>query len=336
MPSLVRRAAALALTGLVIYGVAPAIGEVLGAWPKVADLKPYWLVGMVVAEVLSCLCLWELQALSIGTRDHLAVATSQLAGGALGRVIPGGAATAAAAQYNMLNAADVPRASIATGLAAGTVLQIAGLCVLPMLALPAIVFGLRVPHTLLETAILGLVLFTLMFALGVGVARSDQALRWVGRAAVKVSRKLPGDRGLSPTLPDRLVVQRDEVFERLGDRLLRACAAAVGRWMFDLLALMTAITAVGAHPRFSLVLLSYVAAQLLAQIPLTPGGLGVVEAGLTATLALAGVKGGDAAVATLAYRLVSYWLMLPAGLIAWLVYRRRLAAGGDDRAAATS
>ncbi|MES1193619.1 MAG: flippase-like domain-containing protein, partial [Solirubrobacterales bacterium] len=89
--------------------------------------------------------------------------------------------------------------------------------------------------------------------------------------------------------------------------------------------LVTAITAVGASPRFSLVLLAYVAAQLLAQIPLTPGGIGVVEAGLTATLALAGVNGGDAAVATLAYRLVSYWLMLPAGLIAWIIHRRRLA-----------
>jgi uncharacterized protein (TIRG00374 family) len=325
MPSLVRRGIALALTGLVIYGVAPAIGEVLGAWPKVANLKPYWLVGMVLAEALSCLCLWELQALSIGTRDHETVATSQLAGGALGRVIPGGAATAAAAQYNMLNAADVPRGAIATGLAAGTVLQVAGLCVMPVLALPAIVFGLNVPHTLLETAILGLVIFVLMFALGVGVARSERSLRWVGRAVVRVSRKLPGDRAVSEALPDRLVVQRDEVFERLGDRLLRACAAAVGRWLFDLLALMTAITAVGAHAHFSLVLLAYVTAQLLAQIPLTPGGLGVVEAGLTATLALAGVQGGDAAVATLAYRLVSYWLMLPAGLIAWLVHRRRLA-----------
>ncbi|MDX6702902.1 MAG: putative heme transporter, partial [Baekduia sp.] len=122
-----------------------------------------------------------------------------------------------------------------------------------------------------------------------------------------------------------LVQQRDAVVERLGDRLLYAAGAAVGRWLFDLLALVTAVTAVGAHPRFSLVLLAYVAAQLLAQIPLTPGGIGVVEAGLTATLVLAGVGGGDAAVATLAYRLVSYWLMLPAGLVAWLLHRRRRA-----------
>jgi uncharacterized protein (TIRG00374 family) len=325
MPSLVRRAAALAITALVLYGVAPAVAEVLGAWPKVADLKPWWLAGMLLAEAASCWCLWELQALSIGTRDTVAVATSQLAGGALGRVIPGGAATAAAAQYNMLNAADVPRGAIATGLAAGTVLQIAGLCVLPVLTLPAIVFGLGVPTTLLEAAILGLGLFVLMLGVGLGVARSDKSLRRVGRVAIWVSCRLPGDRALEPSFPDRLVVQRDEVAERLGDRLLYACGAAVGRWLLDLLALVMAIRAVGADPRLSLVLLAYVAAQLLAQIPITPGGIGVVEAGLTATLALAGVHGGDAAVATLAYRLVSYWLMLPAGLVAWLVHRRRLA-----------
>jgi uncharacterized protein (TIRG00374 family) len=326
MPSLLaRRAAALALTALVLYGVAPAIGEVLGAWPKVANLKPWWLAGMVICEALSCWCLWELQALSIGTRDMVGVATSQLAGGALGRVIPGGAATAAATQYNMLNTADVPRASVATGLAAATVLQIAGLCVLPVLALPAVIFGLGLPQTLLETAVLGLGLFATMLALGLGVARRDSALCWVGRMAVRVSRRLPGDRALDPSFPQRLIVQRDEVTERLGDRLLSACLAAVGRWAFDLLALVTAITAVGAHPPFSLVLLAYVAAQLLAQIPITPGGIGVVEAGLTATLALAGVHGGDAAVATLAYRLVSYWLMLPAGLVGWLVHRRRIA-----------
>jgi uncharacterized membrane protein YbhN (UPF0104 family) len=225
----------------------------------------------------------------------------------------------------MLNAADVPRGAIATGLAAATVLQIAALCVLPVLALPAVIFWIKTPETLLETAILALALFVAMLALGLGAARSEKTLRAVGRFAVRVSARLPGDRALAPEFPERLVVQRDEVFERLGDRLLWACAAAVGRWLFDLLALEMAIQAVGAHPRYSLVLLAYVAAQLLAQIPITPGGLGVVEAGLTATLALAGVRGGDAAVAVLAYRLVSYWLMLPAGLVAWIVHRRRLA-----------
>ena len=54
---------------------------------------------------------------------------------------------------------------------------------------------------------------------------------------------------------------------------------------------------------------------MLAQIPVTPGGLGFVEAGLTAMLALAGVSAGDAVLATFAYRLFSYWLPLPLGLL---------------------
>jgi uncharacterized membrane protein YbhN (UPF0104 family) len=53
----------------------------------------------------------------------------------------------------------------------------------------------------------------------------------------------------------------------------------------------------------------------------------VVEAGMTGALALIGVPAGAAAVATLAYRLVSYWLPLPVGGIAYLVHRRRVRAG---------
>lgn len=330
MPALLRRVAALTLCGLVLYGVTPALAEVLGAWPKVRDIQPWWLAAMLLAQAASCACLWHLQALSVGTRDYAAIATSQLAGGALGRVIPGGAATAAAAQYGMLVSAAVPRGSIATGLAAATVLQVAGLCVLPVLALPAIVLGLNVPRTLLEVGLLGLGLFVAMLALDAGVARSERALRWCATAAREVSCRLPGVGSLSEDLPDRVVAHRDEVRRRLGDRLPTAAGAAVGRWLFDLLTLVAAVVAVGGEPSLWLLLLAYVAAQLLAQIPVTPGGIGVVEAGLAATLVLAGVGGGDAAVATLAYRLASYWLMLPAGLIAWVVHRRRLARAGVD------
>ena len=65
---------------------------------------------------------------------------------------------------------------------------------------------------------------------------------------------------------------------------------AAGRWILDFLCLYAALLAVGARPPLSVALLAYSAAQLLGQIPLTPGGLGVVEAGLTGTLALAGSR----------------------------------------------
>jgi len=51
-----------------------------------------------------------------------------------------------------------------------------------------------------------------------------------------------------------------------------------------------------------------------------------VEAGLTGVLALAGVSAGDAVLATLSYRLVSFWLPLPSGLLSYAVFRRRYRA----------
>jgi hypothetical protein len=325
-----RRAAALGLTALVLYGAAPALVAVLGAWPRVAELQPWWLAAMIATQVGALLCLWELQALTIGTDDRAAVATSQLAGGALGRVIPGGAATAAAAQYGMLASAGVPRPAVVTGLAAATMLQVAGLCVLPVLTLPALALGLGVPNTLLGTAALGLGIFVVMMALGWVAARSDAALLWVGRAIVTVGARLPGVPHPPDDLPRRLLRHRNELRGRLGERLPLAAGATVGRWLLDLLTLVAAVLAVGADASLSLVLLAYVGAQLLAQIPVTPGGIGVVEAGLAATLALAGLTAGQAALATLAYRLASYWLMLPAGLAAWVVHRRRMAVNGSS------
>ena len=77
-------------------------------------------------------------------------------------------------------------------------------------------------------------------------------------------------------------------------------------------------------------LLAFCGAQVLAQIPVTPGGLGFVEAGLSAMLVLAGVKAGDALLATFAYRLFSYWLPLPVGLIGFAAAPRE---GGAAEAA---
>lgn len=324
MKLLLRRAAVLALTALVLYGVAPAVVSVLGAWPRVRDLHWWWLLAMLAAQVGSLACLWHLQALAIGTHDHRTIATSQLAGGALGRVIPGGAATAAAAQFGMLAGAGIPRTAIATGLAVATALQVAALCLLPLLALPAVIFGLGVPGTLLETAALGLGLFAVMMVVGFVLARSESILRWVGRTAVTIGHRLPGRAHPGDDLPDRLLAHRNEVLARLGSRLPSAAGASIGRWLLDLLTLVAAVVALESGASLWLVLLAYVGAQLLGQIPVTPGGIGVVEAALTATLTLAGLTAGEAAIATLAYRLASYWLMIPAGLVAWVVHRRHL------------
>ncbi len=88
-----------------------------------------------------------------------------------------------------------------------------------------------------------------------------------------------------------------------------------GRLGFDVCCLLAALRASGTQPRPSLVLLAYAAANVIALVPIIPGGLGLVEAslgGLGGLLILAGVHGSDAFLPTLAYRLASYWLPLSA------------------------
>jgi uncharacterized protein (TIRG00374 family) len=326
---LLRRGAGLALTALVLYGAFPALVEVFDAWPQAKRIEPWWYAAMIALQAGSLWCLWRLQQLCMDAPRLGPVARSQLASGALGRVVPGGAAAAAAAQFAMLRRAGVPSAAIGTGLAVGTVLQIAALCALPLLTLPAIVIGLRVPDGLLPALLIGAGAFAAMFVLAAWVLRSDAALRGLARVIEWVSRRIRrGNLAARGRLAVRLLEQRDAVVRRLGAKWYRALAEAVGRWLLDFLCLLAALAAIGADVRISLVLLAYVGAQILAQIPVTPGGLGLVEAGLTASLAVAGASAGEAAVATLAYRLVSYWLLLPTGLVAWVIDRRRTSSAG--------
>jgi uncharacterized protein (TIRG00374 family) len=156
----------------------------------------------------------------------------------------------------------------------------------------------------------------------------DAPLRWIGRTIQRVRNRLRRHSEPLKGLPKRLLHERDRILETFGPKWKRALAATIGRWFFDYATLLAALAAVGSRPRPALVLLAFCGAQILAQIPATPGGLGFVEAGLTAMLKLAGVPAGAAVLATFAYRLFSYWLPLPLGAIGFVAHRRRYQAPG--------
>jgi len=322
-----RRALGLLVCGLVLYGVAPAVLEVLDAWPQVIGLELYWFAAMIAAQVLSWAGMWLLQRLAVDARSWWPVVTSQLASGALGRVVPGGAAAAGALQYRMLVQAGIPSSLSGIGIGVASIVLLATLAALPVLAIPAVLLGVAVPERLWQAGLVGIVVFLALLAIGATLLASDRAVAWIGRTWIRIGSRLRPRKPPPADLPERWRDQRDLVRSALGRRWWEAVTGAAGRWLFDWLTLVTALAAVGQHPRPTLILLSFCAAQLLAQVPITPGGLGVVEAGLTGTLVLIGVPAGAAAVATLAYRLVSYWLALPAGGVAYLVHRRHIRRG---------
>jgi uncharacterized protein (TIRG00374 family) len=326
---LVVRGLFLLLTAVSLYLLFPSLVEVFTSWRDLRTLDVLWVAIALGFEAASFLAVWELQRIVLRTPSWFAVGTSQLTGNAFGRIVPGGMATAGALQYRMLVQASIPGSTAAAGLTATSVIAFATMLALPVLALPAVLGGVRAPEGLLQSAYLGAAVFVLMAGAGAAVLLSDRPLALIARLVGWIQARL-GRASRAQGLREKLLRERDAIRVAVGPHWRMALVAAVGRWAFDYLALLATLRAVGAEPDPSLVLLAYVAAQLLGTIPLTPGGLGFVEAGLTGLLRAAGVDAGDAIVATLAYRLVSFWLPLPFGLASWWLFRRRYGRVPDE------
>jgi uncharacterized protein (TIRG00374 family) len=325
LKTVARSAVWLTITGVSLYLVAPTLIQSLGQWRELSKLQPAWALATLPLQAASVVCLWWLQRIALHRCPWFPVATSQLAGNGMAKIAPGGGAVGAALQYRMLVSAGIPRPPAVAGLTAANLLTLGVVLALPVLALPALVRG-AVDRSLLEAAAGGFAIFAVLLVAGWLALAYDGPLRWVGRVAQRVRNRL---RRRSPPLhelPDRLLHERDRIVGTVGTRWKAALTAAVGRWGFDYATLLAALAAVGSRPRPGLVLLAYCTAQLLAQLPLTPGGLGFVEAGLTATLALAGVAAADAVLATFTYRLLTYWLPMPLGLAGVLLHRHRYPA----------
>ena len=304
----------------------PSVVEVLGSWRDITRFSPGALAGMAGLQVAALACLWALQRVALRAPRWRPVITSQLAGNALAKVAPGGGALGSALQYRMLVQAGLPPAATVSALTVVNLLVFAVVLALPVLAIPALLRG-SVNRTLLETAVAGLVIFVVASALGALLLSTDRPLGGVGARLQALRNRRRSQAGPLHRRPARVVRARARILGTLGPRWKRALLATVGRWTFDYLTLLAALAAIGSHPRAGLVLLAFCGAQVLAQIPVTPGGLGFVEAGLTAMLALAGVAAGDAGLATFAYPRVSYWVPLPLGLAAFALHRSAAAGG---------
>jgi uncharacterized protein (TIRG00374 family) len=103
-----------------------------------------------------------------------------------------------------------------------------------------------------------------------------------------------------------------------------ASAWAAGNWVADLVCLIAACQAVGVHASAfaASILAAYVAGMTAAGVTFLPGGAGVVEVAMIATLRGAGLLFSMAAAAVLLYRAISCALVVMIGLTAWLVTAR--------------
>jgi putative heme transporter len=299
-------------------------------------LRWAWVVLGLVAEAGSFLAFALLQRLMLRAgKVNLAIgpmAAITLAANAITNSIPAGSAIAPVYSFRQYRLRGADQALAGWSVVAAFVAESVTL---------AVVAAVGVSIAGAEGASLDLVGVTvtvLILAIAMGVVFvQKRALVWTVSAALRLFQRLTGwPRGELAQHIDRIILRLTVVRLSVG-QMAGALRLALANWLLDCGCLALSFLAVGAPVPWKGLLLAYGAGQLAANLPITPGGLGVVEGSLTIALVAYGGAAPSTVVAVLLYRVISFWLALPVGWgswawLAWIGRRRPwpMSAAADD------
>ncbi|MHB8464710.1 MAG: lysylphosphatidylglycerol synthase transmembrane domain-containing protein [Acidimicrobiales bacterium] len=292
--------------------------ELSGAATYLRHLNWAWIGAAVVVEAISYVNFTLLQrrllasgGLAIGL---VPLAAMSLAGGAISNSLPGGGAFATVFAYRQFRHRGADEALTTWTIMAFTALTALALAILA-------VAGLVIAGE--DGGVGGLWLLVGLLVvgptIGVVVLLRPRLLAPCLKPPVRLVRRLTRfPRSPSDAFVDDLVARIGAVTPRPID-WLAGLAFAGGNWLFDCACLVCAFGAVRTGVPWRGVLLAYGAAQVVSNVPITPGGLGVVEGSLTVALVAFGGSTSATVAAVLLYRVISFWLTMPLGWLAWFL-----------------
>jgi putative heme transporter len=230
-------------------------------------------------------------------------------------VAPGGAAAGSPLGYRLLTHAGVEGPEAAFALATQGMGSAVVLNVILWLALVVSIPLNGFNPIYLAAAVVGVVAIggfaVLVVSLTRGEERSARVLSTLASHVPFVNHEAVTD----------LVHKVAERLRELGtdrDVLRRAASWAAANWLLDAASLWVFVAAFGYRVSIVGLLVSFGLANVLAAIPITPGGLGVIEAVLTSTLVGFGTPSTVAILGVASYRLLNFWLPIPLGAMAYV------------------
>jgi len=236
----------------------------------------------------------------------------------ISHVVPGGTAAGGALGYRLLTDAGVPGSTAAFGLATQGVGSAVVLNIIFWLSLLVSIPLNGVNRLYGYAALLGVLLLAAFGGTVLLITRGQRhADSWLRKVADHVPF-ISADKvsSLLQHLADRLNI----LFSNR--KLLgRAMLWAAANWLLDAGCLWVILIAFGHTVMPIDLLVAYGLANILAAIPITPGGLGVVELTLSGALTGFGVPASIAYLAVIGWRLVNFWLPIPLGGLSYLSLR---------------
>jgi uncharacterized protein (TIRG00374 family) len=305
----VRTVGALVLTiAAVEYGLVPRIVQAKAELSLLHDVSPGLLVAALLLEACSLLAYTGMTQQLLSPGPALPWGTQlriDLTGYGMSHVLPGGGATAAALRYRLMVLRGIPRAATLSLTAVEAVRAALGLVVVWLLGSVASLPRTGITATTVGLVVLCLLAVLVVHRLGTGGAELDVVARWL--------RRLPS--GLRQRVTTTLTRSRAAVADT--PSVWRAVTWSTANWLLDAVCLWLCLSAYGAVLPLELVLLAYGVASAVGLLPVTPGGIGVIEAVLVPGLIAAGAPAGPALLGVLTWRLCQFWLPIPVAAVCW-------------------
>jgi len=319
-----------------IFGLLPRLGGLTRDAAGLRHARPAFLAAAIVAQALSLGCyaqLYRRVLAALGARIRFRLAADvTLATFFVSHLTPLGSATGTLVNASTLETEGIAAATTGEAIALTSLTSTIALIVLSGTGFAATA-GRHVSHQYLLIA--GVALFLVMAALaavlavGAHPAVAGRAGRWAASVA----------RHVRPGIDPAQVAETSRRLASLarsaltGRAFLTSFGFASGDLLFDLLSLDLVFLALRYQPGFGPLAVAYAAANIASAIPVTPGGLGVIEVTLVAITAGFGAPRATAVLAVLGYRIVNYWLPLIPGAIAYIRLRLRPDADGKEKPA---
>lgn len=305
----------LILIAVVDYVVLPRIAGNGQSLRLLRHVDAWW-VGLAIGlEAMS------LVSYSLSTRSLLRhrppgfgwLLRSDLTGYGLGHIVPGGGATTMALRYRLLVSGGAAPADVAATIAVqgiGCAIDLAAILWLALI--PNLVTGPTAPYLIIW--LIGAVL------IGCAVVATRERSRMAAGAATVLRfalQRLP--RRWRPRIREIAAQLRDLLSQRDVRRSFLTWATL--NWLLDAAALWFFLIAFGHVMNPAALLLAYSIANLLAVLPIAPGGLGIIEGVLIPGLIGFGVPGGIAVLAVVSWRLFQFWIPVPVAGLCYLSLR---------------
>jgi uncharacterized protein (TIRG00374 family) len=328
----------LGVSAVVIGGVflfvLPRIADYTDVWNLLRGMSWEWIAGLAFAVTINVVTSappWMAALPGLGFLNALRVTQASTA---LSMVAPGGAAVGMATSYTMLTAWGLKDRAIGLAVLVTGVWNQLVIFGFPIIAVAALAADGARNRTLDWVALIGLILFAVIvtgFVVGLQSARLARKLGDKGSAAVSWLKHLV-NKGPVRWTGETFVRFREEAIDLLRRRwhLLTLGVLANHLTVFVLMAFC--LRAVGiTHAEVDIVeaFAAWSLARVLGSIPITPGGLGIVELGLTGMLVGFGASSTQAVAATLLYRVLGAVPTITLGLLAattWKLHRPRTAS----------